>query len=72
MVADPVYGPDWERGFGGAGGRWAEALRRRAGRLFLHAGHLAFEHPGTGEAMSFASPLPTPLIEAAEWARRTS
>ncbi len=72
VVADPVYGPDWERGFGGAGGRWAEVLRRRAGRLFLHAAHLAFEHPGTGEVMSFASPLPSPLIEAAEWARRTS
>ena len=72
VVADPIYGPDWERGFGGAGGRWAEALRRRAGRLFLHAAHLAFEHPRTGEALSFASPLPPPLLEAAEWARATS
>ncbi len=72
VVADPIYGPDWERGFGGAGGRWAEALRRRAGRLFLHAAHLAFEHPETGEAMSFASRLPSPLLEAAEWARATS
>ena len=72
VVGDPIYGPDWERGFGGAGGRWAEALRRRAGRLFLHAAHLAFEHPETGEALSFASPLPSPLQEAAEWARASS
>lgn len=72
VVADPIYGPNWERGFGGAGGRWAAVLRRRAGRLFLHAAHLAFEHPGTGEALSFASPLPSPLLEASEWARASS
>ena len=72
VVADPIYGPNWERGFGGAGGRWAEALRRRVGRLFLHAAHLAFAHPVTGEALSFASSLPSPLLEAAEWARGTS
>ena len=72
VVADPIYGPNWERGFGGAGGRWARELRRRAGRLFLHAAHLAFEHPGTGEALSFASPLPSPLLEASEWARASS
>lgn len=72
VVGDPIYGPNRERGFGGAGGRWAGELRRRAGRLFLHAAHLAFEHPGTGEAMSFASPLPSPLLEASEWARASS
>lgn len=72
VVGDPIYGPNRERGFGGAGGRWAGELRRRAGRLFLHAAHLAFEHPGTGEALSFASPLPSPLLEASEWARASS
>ena len=72
VVADPVYAPSWERGFGGAGGRWAEAFGRRAGRLFLHATHLACEHPVTGEELSFSSPLPPPLLEAVEWARSTS
>lgn len=34
------------------------ASRRRAGRLLLHAEHLAFVHPATGAALSFASPAP--------------
>ena len=72
VVADPIYAPGWERGFGGAGGRWAGEFRRRAARLFLHAAHLAFEHPVTGEELSFASPLPSPLLEVVEWARTTS
>ena len=32
-------------------------------RPFLHAAHLAFDHPGSGERMTFASPLP-PDLEA--------
>jgi 23S rRNA pseudouridine1911/1915/1917 synthase len=32
-------------------------------RPFLHAVELAFEHPGTGERVSFASPLPAELVE---------
>ncbi len=72
VVADPIYAPGWERGFGGAGGRWAEALGRRAERLFLHAAYLAFEHPITGEQHSFSSKLPEPLSGAVEWARATS
>lgn len=72
VVADPIYAPGWERGFGGAGGRWAEALGRRAGRLFLHAAYLALEHPITGEPLSFSSQLPEPLSGAVEWARATS
>lgn len=72
VVADPIYAAGWERGFGGAGGRWAERFARRAGRLFLHATHLACDHPATGERLSFTSPLPPPLLEAVEWARATS
>jgi 23S rRNA pseudouridine1911/1915/1917 synthase len=30
-------------------------------RPFLHAAHLGFAHPATGEAMTFDSPLPTDL-----------
>lgn len=72
VVADPIYASGWERGFAGAGGRWAEELARRAGRLFLHAAHLSFAHPRTRERLSFSAPLPADLEEATEWARRTS
>jgi 23S rRNA pseudouridine1911/1915/1917 synthase len=30
-------------------------------RLFLHAEHLAFAHPVTGEALAFDAPLPSDL-----------
>jgi 23S rRNA pseudouridine1911/1915/1917 synthase len=30
-------------------------------RVFLHAEHLAFDHPVTGEALAFDSPLPPDL-----------
>ena len=71
VAGDPIYAPHWERGFLGAGGRWAEELARRAGRLFLHAAHLSFVHPLTGDPLSFTSPLPEPLASAVEWARST-
>lgn len=71
VAGDPIYAPHWERGFLGAGGRWAEELARRAGRLFLHAAHLSFVHPLTGNRLSFTSPLPEPLASAVEWARST-
>ncbi len=72
LVGDPMYSPGWERGFLGAGGRWAEELGARAGRLFLHAARLAFRHPVTGEDLAFTSPLPDPLASAVAWARETS
>ena len=72
VVADSLYGAGREKGFGGAGGRWAEAFARRAGRLFLHAAQLEFDHPETGRKMSFSSALPPSLQAAAEWARATS
>jgi 23S rRNA pseudouridine1911/1915/1917 synthase len=71
IVGDPTYSPRWERGFVGAGGRWAEEFARRAGRLFLHAAHLSFVHPVTGDRLSFTSALPKPLDSAVEWARST-
>lgn len=71
IVADPVYGPGWERGMTGAGGRWAAELARRSDRLFLHAARLSFDHPMTGERMRFDSALPTPLAGTVEWARST-
>lgn len=72
VVNDPIYGPGWERGFVGAGGRWAEELAARAERLFLHAAWLSFVHPQTGERLSFRSELPEPLASAVTWARETS
>ncbi|MEJ2311999.1 MAG: RluA family pseudouridine synthase [Gemmatimonadales bacterium] len=70
VVGDPIYAPRWERGFVGAGGHWAEEFARRCGRMFLHAAHLVFRHPRTGERMEFTSPLPEPLRAAAQWASR--
>lgn len=72
VVDDPLYAPGWERGFVGAGGRWAEELARRAGRMFLHAARLSFRHPATGERVTFTSELPEPLLSALTWARETS
>ena len=69
VVGDPVYGPGWQKGLLGAGGRWAEELDRRVGRLFLHAARLGFRHPATGEDLRFTSPLPERLQAAVEWAR---
>lgn len=34
------------------------AAHARAPRLLLHAAHIAFDHPATGEAMAFESPAP--------------
>ena len=42
------------------------------GRQFLHAHRLAFEHPETGERLSFVSELPEDLGAALEAARLQS
>ncbi|MFQ5689907.1 MAG: RluA family pseudouridine synthase [Gemmatimonadota bacterium] len=72
IVCDPIYAPDWQRGFLGAGERWARELARRSGRLFLHAAYLSFLHPVTGRRLSFRAELPEPLASAVEWARASS
>ena len=72
VVGDRIYGSGWERGFLGAGGRWAGEFARCCDRMFLHAARLVFSHPRTGERMAFTSPLPEPLRGAAAWARQTS
>lgn len=56
LVGDPVYGgrPKFPRGCD-------EALRQLLqgfGRQALHAKRLSFDHPVSGEALSFESPLP--------------
>ena len=72
VVGDAVYATGAERGVSGPDRHWAVELARRAGRQFLHAAALRFEHPRTGEVLSFESPLPEPLASAAAWARTTS
>jgi 23S rRNA pseudouridine1911/1915/1917 synthase len=47
VVGDPLYGVN----------RRGPELRRP----FLHAAHLSFTHPTTGELLSFDSPLPADL-----------
>ncbi|MDT8435913.1 MAG: RluA family pseudouridine synthase [Gemmatimonadota bacterium] len=69
VVGDPLYGGDRERGLAGAADRWARELRRRCGRMFLHAARLEFVHPASGERLRFTSRLPEPLASALTWAR---
>lgn len=60
LVADPVYAP----GFATKVNRLPEAPKAaiaRLGRQALHAAELGFEHPLTGEEMSFEAPLPPDL-----------
>ncbi len=54
LTGDPTYGG---------------AERYGLHRQFLHAHRLAFKHPGTGEQLSFESPLPGDLSTALEAAR---
>jgi len=49
VVGDPVYGT---------------AGRLGLSRQFLHAAHLAFEHPVSGDAVDVSSPLPQDLADA--------
>ena len=57
VAGDPDYG---ERG------------RHGLSRQFLHASHLSFTHPTTGESLGFDSPLPPDLVAALERARASS
>lgn len=68
VVGDAVYGVGWERGMGSQDHGWAKALVRRTPRHFLHAARLSFEHPATGETMTFRTELPEDIGAAARWA----
>jgi 23S rRNA pseudouridine1911/1915/1917 synthase len=59
-IGHPLSG---DRTYGGA-------ARYGLERQFLHAHRLAFAHPGTGEPLSFESPLPEDLAAALEQARQ--
>lgn len=61
LIGDPVYG----RGHGARVSRIPQASReavRGFPRQALHAAVLGFEHPVSGEALSFESPLPEDLV----------
>jgi 23S rRNA pseudouridine1911/1915/1917 synthase len=45
---------------------YSGASRYGLNRQFLHAHRLAFQHPRTGERLSFTSPLPEDLVAALE------
>jgi len=61
-IGHPVVGDD-RYGAGGPGGRRARVGGGllAPGRLFLHAARLGFEHPGTGERVTWRSELPEDL-----------
>jgi 23S rRNA pseudouridine1911/1915/1917 synthase len=69
VVGDGTYGAGRERGVSGADRRWAAELAKRTTRQFLHAAELRFEHPRTGEPLTFNAGLPRDLAGVAEWAR---
>jgi 23S rRNA pseudouridine1911/1915/1917 synthase len=71
VVGDTLYGGGWERGMGGEGRRWAEALARKVPRHFLHARRLQFRHPATRGIMTFEVPLPEDLARVVRWVRGT-
>ena len=71
VVGDESYGTGRERGFSGGSRSWALELARRTPRQFLHAAHLRFRHPRSGEDLRFSAPLPPDLAEVVDWAHRT-
>lgn len=68
LVGDRMYGPD--PGYFDRFSRHClepEAwVRLRLPRHALHNAHIAFPHPGTGERVSFDSPLPGELVDFME------
>ena len=65
VVGDPVYGPKrswWKRHYPAA----AEAASELLGRQMLHAEHLGFKHPVSGEHVEFDCPLPEDMVRVRE------
>jgi 23S rRNA pseudouridine1911/1915/1917 synthase len=57
VVGDPRYGR-------GVSARSERTDRLPAGRLWLHAGRLSFDHPTSGQRLCFSSPIPADLHDA--------
>jgi 23S rRNA pseudouridine1911/1915/1917 synthase len=69
VVGDDLYGSGWGRGMSGSARGWARELARRANRQLLHASDLAFQHPVSGEELSFRVPAPPDFAAVVVWAR---
>lgn len=71
IVCDPLYGRDAQLAYS----RWVEKRRKDGQRVpiiarqALHARRLSFEHPTTGERVSFEAPLPPDMADLIEVAR---
>lgn len=62
VIGDPLYG----QGFKSRAKRFGEhaaAALEAAERQMLHAGELGFEHPVSGQAMSFSTPPPSDYLQ---------
>ncbi len=59
IVGDPKYG-DF------AANRLMARGAHRFARMFLHARHLAFDHPGSGERIALDAPLPIECVQLLE------
>lgn len=57
LIGDPVYGG--KRKLGAAAGEAAQAVSSSFSRQALHAARLGFEHPVTGDVLTFDAPDPT-------------
>ena len=68
LVGDPVYGGRRRLPASAPGAEAAGAFPRQA----LHAARLGFEHPATGRAMAFDSPLPADMADLADALRGNS
>ncbi|WP_425417241.1 RluA family pseudouridine synthase [Oricola indica] len=69
LIGDQYYG----KSFATKAKVLPEPLRRSVemfGRQALHAAHLAFNHPATGELMRFETPLPADMMELVAGFRR--
>ncbi len=69
VAGDSVYGVGWYRGMSGTGRPWAKEFLAQVPRQFLHASELSFDHPTTGDKLSFSSDLPSDLAASLAWAR---
>ena len=65
VLGDPVYGSGFKASARRLGPLARSALER-LGRQALHAAELAFEHPVTGQRLSFESPLPDDMVRLVE------
>ncbi len=62
VLGDPVYGAGFKTREAALDGP-LQAVVERLERQALHAALLAFEHPASGEAMSFESPIPADIAD---------